>query len=811
MTATDPDTGYASDRIIIKYKSINAASSSLSTEFRADINAGIGAESIIGENQLGVPGMEVVSIPDGKTVQETIDYYSKNPEIEYAEPDYLLYALPAGEMKISVPVNPPAISDHEHPGQAQESTWSLPIAKGGISSRIIPDRILPASAGEENNAQGYRNYPFNVVNGSSEITTTIEPMNGISAIPGSIHITSVPPGARIWMDGLDMVRNTPNNLTTVNPGSHTITLNLSGYQNFTTTVTVAEGETSLVNASLISLPRGDVNITSTPPGSTIYLDGRVTGYATPNTLSQVPEGSHIIRLVKNRYQDWIQPVTVIADQTVYLHAKMAMNNPDNLPFPDDLYFSYLYGLHNDGQFYGGTPDADIDAPEAWIQTTGSSDVVVAVVDTGVDYNHPDLAANIWSDPSTGYHGYDYVNRDTDPMDDNSHGTHCAGTIGAVGNNGIGVAGVNWNVKIMAVKFLGASGSGSTSNAIQAILYANSHGAHVISNSWGGGGYSQALKDAIDASPAVVVCAAGNSARDTDAYPHYPSSYNSTNIISVAATDKNDNLASFSNYGETSVDVAAPGVSIYSTIPESKGSYGSKSGTSMATPHVAGLAALVKAAHPSYTTDQIKSAIIYGVDAQGGLNGKCASGGRVNAYQAVQGIVLPAPVISTITPSSAPNSGPITITGLTGTNFQNGAIVNLTRVGKSNITATSVTVPSPTAITCTLPITGASPGAWNVVVTNPDERSGILTGGFTITSLDPQAKFYGVPGTEVNPLTVQFYDVSAGTVFSRIWNFGDGETSTEQNPVHTFHEAKTYTITLTVTDEGGSTGVSSSEW
>jgi len=252
--------------------------------------------------------------------------------------------------------------------------------------------------------------------------------------------------------------------------------------------------------------------------------------------------------------------------------------------PNDTGFGQLWGLHNTGQSVNGASgnaDADIDAPEAWDITTGSSDVIVAVIDSGSDYNHPDLSANIWTnsneiagngidDDGNGYiddiRGWDFVDDDNDPVDSNDHGSHVAGTIAAVGNNSTGVTGVCWTAKIMVLRFLNTFGLGTTSNSISAIEYANAKGAHVINNSWGGGGFSQALKDAIDASSAVVVCAAGNDGTDNDSTPHYPSSYDSSNIIAVTATDQNDNLASFSNYGATSVDVAAPGTNIYSSKP-----------------------------------------------------------------------------------------------------------------------------------------------------------------------------------------------------------------------------------------------------
>ena len=316
--------------------------------------------------------------------------------------------------------------------------------------------------------------------------------------------------------------------------------------------------------------------------------------------------------------------------------------------PNDPSYDYLYGLHNTGQS-GGTADADIDAPDAWELTTGSADVLVGVIDTGIDYNHEDLADNMWVNPNeipgnnidddnNGYvddiRGWDFVNNDNDPMDDHFHGTHCAGTIGAVGNNGVGLTGVAWNVSLVGLKFLSSGGSGSTSDAIASVYYATSIGLDITSNSWGGGGFSQALKDAIDdaaANDSLFIAAAGNSAVDNDSYPHYPSSYDSNNIIAVAATDRNDQLASFSCWGLESVDLAAPGVDIYSCFPSN--SYSSISGTSMATPHVSGAAALLKSLIPSLTSSEIKSQLLQSVDTLASLDGLMATGGRLNVNNA----------------------------------------------------------------------------------------------------------------------------------------------------------------------------------
>ncbi|MDQ3821722.1 MAG: S8 family serine peptidase [Actinomycetota bacterium] len=242
--------------------------------------------------------------------------------------------------------------------------------------------------------------------------------------------------------------------------------------------------------------------------------------------------------------------------------------------PNDPRFGELWGLHQ-------ASDADIDAPEAWDVTTGSSDVVVAVIDTGIAWQHPELAANIWTNPDETVNGvdddgngriddirgWDFVNGDNDPFDDHDHGTHVAGTIGARGNNGAGVAGVNWNVKLMPLKFLDSDGGGYTSDAVDAILYARGEGARVVNNSWGGGGFSQALLDAFTGSTNTLFFnAAGNSASNNDTFGAYPCNYDSANIVCVAATTSSDGLASFSSYGSFTVDLGAPGVGILSTVP-----------------------------------------------------------------------------------------------------------------------------------------------------------------------------------------------------------------------------------------------------
>ena len=370
--------------------------------------------------------------------------------------------------------------------------------------------------------------------------------------------------------------------------------------------------------------------------------------------------------------------------------------------PNDPRFGEQYAQNNTGQS-AGTADADVDNPEAWDTTIGGTGAVVAVIDSGVDYRHPDLYRNIWINQdeippavrgtltdtdgdgkitfwdlnaaanagkvadlnANGYVdggdligtsarqgwedgldndgngkaddliGWDFANNDNDPFDDNNHGTHVAGTIGAVGNNGVGVAGVAWKAQIMPLKFLSAGGSGSTAAAVNAVNYSVGEGAGVSNNSWGGGGFSQTLYDAINAGRAagqVFVAAAGNNGSNNDATANYPSNYNLPNVVAVAATDRRDALASFSNYGRATVDLAAPGVSILSTTPNN--TYSVFSGTSMATPQVAGVFALVRNLYPAETGAQAIGRVLGAVDPIAAAANTTITGGRLNAARAV---------------------------------------------------------------------------------------------------------------------------------------------------------------------------------
>ncbi|MBR5024080.1 MAG: S8 family serine peptidase, partial [Victivallales bacterium] len=316
--------------------------------------------------------------------------------------------------------------------------------------------------------------------------------------------------------------------------------------------------------------------------------------------------------------------------------------------PNDQYFNLQWGLTNTGQgstdhtgwpFIQGTAGCDINVQPVWdAGFTGSHDVVVAVIDTGVDYNHPDLKKNILYRDGT-LVGYDFGDDDDDPMDDSeeaSHGTHCAGIVGAVGNNGVGVTGVNWNVSIMPLKIATANGNLSSSAIIDAIGYAIENGATIANCSYGGYYFDDAEYDAMRKAldyGLLFCCAAGNESLDVDAIPSYPACYDLGNIISVAASTPNDDLTEFSCYGAKNVDVAAPGYGILSTVPDS--SLAGYSGTSMASPMVAGVAALLKSAFPAATAMDLKEAIIQGCDYVASLKGKVVSNGRVNVFNSYE--------------------------------------------------------------------------------------------------------------------------------------------------------------------------------
>ncbi len=626
--------------------------------------------------------------------------------------------------------------------------------------------------------------------------------------------------------------------------------------------------------------------------------------------------------------------------------------------PNDARFDELWGMHNTGQT-GGVDDADIDAPEAWDISKGSRDVVVGVIDTGVDYNHPDLTANMWVNPgeiagdgidndNNGFiddvHGINAITNSGDPMDDNGHGTHVSGTIGATGNDGVGVAGVNHNVSIIGSKFLDGNGDGSTSDALTCIDYfvdlKNNHNVDVstLNNSWGGGGFSQALYDSITATSdanILFVAAAGNGGYDNDASPSYPSSYDHDSVLAVAGTNHTDAMYTSSQYGLTSVDIAAPARNVLSTVPG--GGYSSFTGTSMATPHVAGAAALVLSVNPELSAVELKELLMNSGDANPATEGKTVSGKRLNIHNAL----LDADPSPGFTLKVTPNSNTIEVGETATYSFDVGSIadwdgeVSLTLVsplagatlstdtatpgtsfeltvpttsetqwGEYNFTVTAtsgelvktasvslmvnpeglneftytndevISIPDNNAEGITsvinvaddltvfasdiyVNITHSWIGDLIVTLTSPTGTSAVLhnasggseqdldktfsssafngevaTGDWTLNVSDNAAADTGslnnwaititgigevLPSApevsfayEAEGLTASFTDNSTDRnddMVSWDWNFGDGNVSSEQNPVHTFAETGNYEVMLTVTD---AEGLSSSE-
>ncbi|HKY72834.1 MAG TPA: S8 family peptidase [Nitrospira sp.] len=360
-------------------------------------------------------------------------------------------------------------------------------------------------------------------------------------------------------------------------------------------------------------------------------------------LWNLPPGVAIAQAVRDMERD--ASIEFVEPNWIYQH-QFTSNDP---------YYTNgsLWGMYGDGtspsNLYGSQTG------EAWVRKADCPGVYVGIIDEGVMWGHEDLAGNVWANPfdpvdgidndGNGYvddvHGWDFAGNDNSIYDGSGddHGTHVSGTVAGRGGNGLGVAGVCWQVQLISAKFLGRNG-GTTANAVKAVNYITDlktrHGLKIVAtnNSWGGGGYSTALYNAIASAGAadiLFVAAAGNSGANIDASPMYPAGYDNPNLISVAAIDKAGNLASWSNYGATRVDLGAPGVGIWSSVPTKKNqsAYSSYSGTSMATPHVTGAAALYAAGHPNSSASIIKGAILSTTVPTASLGGKTVTGGRLN--------------------------------------------------------------------------------------------------------------------------------------------------------------------------------------
>ncbi|MDX6557284.1 MAG: hypothetical protein QOF72_333, partial [Blastocatellia bacterium] len=395
----------------------------------------------------------------------------------------------------------------------------------------------------------------------------------------------------------------------------------------------------------------------TLPGNDVALQAqqKTSSRAVATSNEEIPV--NLDRFAGSDLVEGLRLARVPPDDT--LKAVAALSARDDVLYAEPNYIVHSDATPNDPRFlsnelYGLSK---IGAPQAWDITKGSTSIVVAVIDEGIDVSHQDLQANIWTNPSPGsiagisgdVNGYDFrTNSGAIPAE--SHATHVAGTIGAVGNNSTGVVGVNWQVSLMSLRFIDqTTNNGTDADAIKAYNYAKqmrdlwtsssgTKGANirVLNASYGGGGYSQAAADALNAvgqSGILFVAAAGNETTDSDLHPHYPSNYSLPNVISVAATDSSDNLASFSNFGLHSVALGAPGVGILSTTPNN--TYSSFSGTSMATPHVTGAAALLCAANPNLSVNQLRALLSFNGDTVASLQGKTLSGRRLNVFKSLQ--------------------------------------------------------------------------------------------------------------------------------------------------------------------------------
>ena len=384
----------------------------------------------------------------------------------------------------------------------------------------------------------------------------------------------------------------------------------------------ADGPESVTKSPIVRarIPRG----VSTAEAITLLRQDPTVDYAEANMIFSLPEN---------------ETFTPVADSDFQAHPARTPNDLDKR----------LWNLHNTGR-RNGTAGADIQATSAWEITTGSRKhgPLVAVVDTGIDYKHPELAANMWLNPGEiindgidndnngvidDVHGYNAVEDSGDPMDDHSHGSHCAGTIAAVGNNGRGIVGVNWEARMMAIKIFDSRGNTDTATILRGLRYAAKMGVDITNNSWGDSRPSEAIKEGFAAMPSTVhFAAAGNNRNNNDHRNYYPVGHALENMVGVAATDRNDRRPVFSNYGEKTVELAAPGDQILSTVA---GGYGVYSGTSMASPHAAGAAALILTEFPQATPVEVRDRLIYNSDPIPALSSSSQSGGRINAAKSLE--------------------------------------------------------------------------------------------------------------------------------------------------------------------------------
>ena len=475
--------------------------------------------------------------------------------------------------------------------------------------------------------------------------------------------------------------------------------------------------------------------------------------------------------------------------------------------PNDPLLTNAWGLNN-----ATSASNDIDAPQAWDLYTGDPNYRIAVIDTGIDFNHPDLQGNIWTNPAepidgidndgNGFiddnRGWNFFGNTRNAQDDNGHGTHVSGTIAAKGNNGIGVAGVVWAAKIVPLKFLNSAGSGTLADAIRALDYCSANGIKISNNSWGGGMFDSVLQQAIinaGLKDHLFIVAAGNSALNMEISPSYPASYNLANMINVAATTRTGLMASFSNYGLQSVHVGAPGLDVYSTWPTTfptafPTGYNQISGTSMAAPHVTGLVALLRGKMPSWTAAQVKAAILSTVSPLASLAGKTITGGQINAFKSLQSTIVEAipPTVAVTRSIAAPVSGwnttNVTVT-VTGTDNVGGSGIN--NIQTSINGGGTVTTSGPVAT-----VLVSNNGVSNITYFATDHSSNVSPVGTVTIRVDktaPVTNVSAVVGLTSTVVTLAATDATSGVVSTVYSLDGAPETSytgpiTVDNGIHT---------------------------
>ena len=578
------------------------------------------------------------------------------------------------------------------------------------------------------------------------------------------------------------------------------------------------------------------NVAEAKAVADVDLDRKVGGAGVRLLRSRSKDAESLVRELSAR------PDVVYAEPNHIIRASAV---------PGDPSFGEQWALQNTGYTTGagaGTAGADIGAASAWEVSTGSRDNVVAVVDTGVDSTHPDLAANMWSAPApftvniggqtirceAGTHGFDAITKTCNPRDEYNHGTHVAGIIGATGNNGTGGAGINWTASIMDIKFFDATGSATLSDALDAIEFTiqakqtlgPAANVRVLNASWGWNGEpSQALLDQINRageSDMLFVAGAGNGGPDyvgdsNDVSPFYPASYDAPNVVAVAATDNNDALASFSNYSATKVHLGAPGVLVFSTVMG--GGYDHWSGTSMAAPHVSGAAALVLSRCALNTTG-LKNTLLMSVDYVPSLGTATATSGRLDAGKAISTCAAPAPTPTPTpapSPTPAPNSAPaVALSGpADGATFTAPASITIGAhasdadgtVSRVDFYAGAQLVGTDNASPYSVNWGNVAAGTYSLTAVATDDRGAVTTSApVTVNVNQPPTSRPGGPYGAQAGQSVQFNgggsSDSDGTISSYHWNFGDGTTGTGAAPAHAYASAGTYTVTLTVTDDRG---------